>query len=272
MKIFKNTFFLTLSFFTILSSCNTQILKSSSNNELLENEESSLIHTRELKIFKRFDTPEKFSRNQNYTGFGKWLNNLSLKNNNTPVYTFDGQKKSNPNIYVGVLDLEQPKKNVQFNSNAIMSLRLEYFYREKKYNEIDKLAKVLANPITYTTFVKGDYSYPKFMDYLTHYLENSNSQTIAQLLKPISIKEIQVGDVFFQKETIKNHAAIVMDLAQDKNGNKIFILAQSYYPSQDIHILSNPSNDLISPWYIAKKGTLLTPEWRFLSSDLMRFK
>ena len=131
MKIFKNTFFLTLSFFTILSSCNTQILKSSSNNELLENEESSLIHTRELKIFKRFDTPEKFSRNQNYMGFEKWLNNLSLKNNNTPVYTFDGQKKSNPNIYVGVLDLEQPKKNVQFNSNAIMSLRLEYFYREK---------------------------------------------------------------------------------------------------------------------------------------------
>ncbi len=132
MKIFKNTFFLTLSFFTILSSCNTQIFKSSSNNELLENEESSLVHTRELKIFKRFDTPENFSRNQNYMGFGKWLNNLSLKNNNTPVYTFDGQKKSNPNIYVGVLDLEQPKKNVQFNSNAIMSLRLEYFYREKK--------------------------------------------------------------------------------------------------------------------------------------------
>jgi hypothetical protein len=46
------------------------------------------------------------------------------------------------------------------------------------------------------------------MDYLTHYLENSNSQTIAQLLKPISIKEIQIGDVFFQKETIKNHAEL----------------------------------------------------------------
>ncbi|WP_291063299.1 hypothetical protein, partial [Empedobacter sp. UBA3239] len=60
MKIFKNTFFLTLSFFTILSSCNTQILKSSSNNELLENEESSLVHTRELKIFKRFDTPPNY--------------------------------------------------------------------------------------------------------------------------------------------------------------------------------------------------------------------
>ena len=150
MKIFKNTFFLTLSFFTILSSCNTQILKSSSNNELLENEESSLVHTRELKIFKRFDTLEKFSRNQNYTGFGKWINNLSLKNNNTPVYTFDGQKKSNPNIYVGVLDLEQPKKNVQFNSNAIMSLRLEYFFRSKKYNEIDKLSKISTKPIPYT--------------------------------------------------------------------------------------------------------------------------
>lgn len=205
-------------------------------------------------------------------GFGKWLNNLSLKNNNTPVYTFDGQKKSNPNIYVGVLDLEQPKKNVQFNANAIMSLRLEYFYREKKYNELDKLAKASSLPITYTKFVKGDNSYAKFMEYLEYYLGNINSQIIANLMKPTSIKDLQIGDVFFQKGTIKNHAVIVMDLAQDKMGNKIFILAQSYYPSQDIHILSNPSNDLISPWYIAKEGTLLTPEWRFLSSDLMRFK
>lgn len=272
MKIFKNTFFLTLSFFTILSSCNTHILKSSTNNELIENEEYSLIHSRELKIFKKFDTPPNYERNQNYTDFGKWINNLPLKNNNTAVYSFDGQKKSNPNIYVGVLDLEQPKKNVQFNANAMMSLRLEYFFRSKKYNEIDKLSKISTKPIPYTDYVKGDYSHTKYMQYLIYYLENTNSNTIAELLKPISIKEIQIGDVFFQKGNIKSHAVMVIDLAKDKNGNNIFILAQSYYPSQDIHILSNPSNDLISPWYIAKEGILLTPEWRFLSSDLMRFK
>ena len=269
MKFLSFTF---LILFTLLSSCNTHILKSSSNNELIENEEYSLIHSRELKIFKKFDTPPNYKRNQNYSDFGKWLNNISLKNHNTPVYTFDGQRKPNPNIYVGVLDLEQPKKNVQFNANAIMSLRLEYFYRSKKYNEMDKLAKISTNPIPYTKYVKGDNSYSKYIDYLQYYLENTNSITISELLKPIQFKDLQIGDVFFQKGSIKNHAVIVMDLAQDEMGNKIYILAQGYYPSQDIQILTNPSNDLISPWYIAKEGVILTPEWRFVSSDLMRFK
>lgn len=269
MKFLSFTFLILLTFF---AACNTHILKSSTNNELIENEEYTLIHTRELKIFKKFDTPPNFERNKNYSDFGKWLNDISLKSNNTPVYTFDGQRKPNPNIYVGVLDLEQPKKNIQFNANAIISLRLEYFYRSKKYNEIDKLAKISTVPIPYTKYVKGDYSYSKYFEYLQYYLENINSNTISELLKPIIFKDLQVGDVFFQKGSIKCHAAIVMDLAEDELGNKLYILAQGYYPSQDLHIITNPSNDLISPWYISKEGVLLTPEWRFSSSDLMRFK
>lgn len=268
----KFSSFTYLILFTLISSCNTHILKSSTNNELIENEQYSIIHPLELKIFKKFDTPPNFERNQNSNDFGKWLNNITLKNNNTPVYTFDGQKKPNPNIYVGVLDLEQPKKNVQFNANAIISLRLEYFYRAKKYNEIDKLALISSKPLPYTKFVKGDYSYPKYIAYLEYYLENTSSTTISELLKPIQFKDLQVGDVFFQKGSIKNHAVIVMDLAQDETGNKIYILAQGYYPSQDIQIITNPSNDFISPWYVEKEGVILTPEWRFLSSDLMRFK
>ncbi|WP_448220494.1 DUF4846 domain-containing protein [Empedobacter brevis] len=134
------------------------------------------------------------------------------------------------------------------------------------------MAKISTKPTPYTKFVKGDYSYSKYIEYLQYYLENTNSHTITELLKAIPLKELQIGDVFFQKGSIKSHAVIVMDLAQDEMGNKIYILAQSYYPSQNIQILTNPSNDLISPWYIAKEGVLLTPEWRFLSSDLMRFK
>lgn len=153
-----------------------------------------------------------------------------------------------------------------------MSLRLEYFYRSKKYLEMDKLAKVSTQPIPYSKYVNGDYSYSKYIEYLQYYLENTNSNTMSELMKPINVKDLQIGDVFLQKGSIKNHAVIVMDLAEDNLGNKLFILAQSYYPSQDLQIITNPSNDLISPWYMAKEGVLLTPEWRFLTSDLMRFK
>ena len=47
----------------------------------------------------------------------------------------------------------------------------------------------------------------------------------------------------------RGHAVVVMDVAINKAGNKIFLLAQSYMPAEDIHVLNNPSNKDISSWY-----------------------
>lgn len=259
-------------FIALLFSCNSHIFKSSSNSEFADTNETKIIRCKELKIFTRYQTPVNYNRNKNLSLFAKWLNDISLKNNKIPVYTFDEIRKPNPNIYVGVLDLDQPKKNVQFNANAIIRLRLEYFYQNKKYNEMDKMANIETKPTPYTKYAKGDLSKATFDSYLIYYLENTTSNTIKQLLKPILFENIEIGDVFFQTGNIRNHAVIIIDMANEANGNKIFILAQGYYPSQDIQILVNPSNDNISPWYEAKTGILFTPEWRFSTSDVMRFK
>ena len=53
---------------------------------------------------------------------------------------------------------------------------------------------------------------------------------------------------------------------------KVFLLAQSYMPAQDIHILKSFDN-YISPWYKLDFGdTLNTPEWTFTRGDLYRFR
>jgi len=66
---------------------------------------------------------------------------------------------------------------------------------------------------------------------------------------------------------------IVVDLAEcGDTGERLFLLAQSYMPAQDIHILKNPGNKQISPWYSDDYGnTLVTPEWTFDRDDLMSF-
>ena len=66
---------------------------------------------------------------------------------------------------------------------------------------------------------------------------------------------------------------IVVDMAINrKEGKVIFLLAQSYMPAQDIHILKNPGNSQLSPWYSTDFGDkLVTPEWEFTRDDLMRF-
>jgi hypothetical protein len=61
---------------------------------------------------------------------------------------------------------------------------------------------------------------------------------------------------------------MVVDLAVNENtGEKIFMLAQSYMPAQDIQILKGDS--IGSPWFSANTAdNLRSPEWTFRFSDL----
>ena len=65
------------------------------------------------------------------------------------------------------------------------------------------------------------------------------------------------------------HAVIVMDVAKNEYGQKIYLLAQSYMPAQDIHLLINPLDADLSPWYRVDEGTkITTPEYDFKKSEL----
>lgn len=62
---------------------------------------------------------------------------------------------------------------------------------------------------------------------------------------------------------------IVADMAVNKAGKKIFRLAQSCMPVQEINIVNNPMNEKISPWYEAKEiEKIITPEWMFKKEHL----
>jgi len=60
---------------------------------------------------------------------------------------------------------------------------------------------------------------------------------------------------------------------QAPTGQKLFLLAQSYMPAQDLHVLQNPTNQTFKPWYEIDFGeTLQTPEWTFTRDQLRRFR
>ncbi len=85
---------------------------------------------------------------------------------------------------------------------------------------------------------------------------------------------MQIGDVFIRGGS-PGHAVIVLDMAMDsKTGKKLFMMAQSYMPAQDIHVLVNPNKPSISPWYELDGNAkdILTPEWTFSSNELKRFQ
>lgn len=92
-------------------------------------------------------------------------------------------------------------------------------------------------------------------------------------LKKVPLEEIKIGDVLIEGGS-PGHCVIVVDMAENKDtGEKIFLLAQSYMPAQDIHILKNSKKGDGNPWYSTDFGeTLITPEWEFNREDLKRFE
>ena len=82
---------------------------------------------------------------------------------------------------------------------------------------------------------------------------------------------LRIGDVFICGG-FPGHAVIVVDMAKDRTGKSRFLLAQSYMPAQEVHLLKNPGSPR-SPWYPLEFGeTLVTPEYTFARGELRRFR
>lgn len=97
--------------------------------------------------------------------------------------------------------------------------------------------------------------------------------SLARDLSDKPVQEIEAGDVFIQAGS-PGHAVLVMDKAvHPETGEILVLLAQSYMPAQDIHILNNFKDSAKSPWYSVRafEEIINTPEWRFHKEDLKRF-
>jgi hypothetical protein len=82
-------------------------------------------------------------------------------------------------------------------------------------------------------------------------------------------RDIRIGDCFIQGGS-PGHVVLVIDLAvEEPTGRKAMLLAQSYMPAQEIHVLKRPGSD--SPWYPVGDAVLETPEWTFNRASLKRF-
>ena len=104
------------------------------------------------------------------------------------------------------------------------------------------------------------------------YVVSCSSGTDALILALLGLN-LKPGDVFIEAAPNcrqMGHAIKVVDVIENKEGNKKYMLAQSYYPGQEQHVLLNSLTDDV--WYDLNENDVVTPEWLFLSTDLKRFK
>jgi hypothetical protein len=111
-------------------------------------------------------------------------------------------------------------------------------------------------------------TYKDFRAYMELIFTYAGTLSLSKSLHTKKINDMAIGDVFIVGGS-PGHAVIVVDMAQNPKGEKIFMLAQSYMPAQETQILRNPSNENLSPWYEINSDEIIkTPEWTFSSHQL----
>ena len=242
-------------------------------------------------IQSRFAVPIGFVRTKEaVNSFGYYLRDLPLKPAGSQVKYFNGKIKSKPNVYDAVIDLPIGNKDLHQCADAVMRLRADYFFQNKQYENIHfkftngfnvayskwregyRIA-VKGNKTSWVKTAKPSDSYDDYWKYLEIIFNYAGTSSLEKELKPIVISDLQIGDVFI-KGGFPGHAVIVVDAAVNpKNNHKIFLLAQSYMPAQELQILINPSiSSGDKCWYSASiYSKLETPEWEFEVSQLRRF-
>ena len=107
---------------------------------------------------------------------------------------------------------------------------------------------------------------------MTNIFMYAGTASLEKEMKSIPLNEVKIGDVLI-KGGFPGHAVIVVDVAiNDKTKDKAFLIAQSYMPAQNIHILKNPNKEA-TPWYSISEiqNEIVTPEWIFNTNQLKRF-
>ncbi len=254
--------------------------------------DSTLIQPQGQTIATRIAVPTGFVRATTAeASFAGYLANFPVKEDGLRVKLFDGRDKPKQDIHAAILDIDVGQRDLQQCADAVIRLRAEYLWSQKRYADIqfnftngfaatyskwrdNYRIRVEGNNVHWVKTTRESVSYSSFRQYLHMVFAYSGTQSLFEELKPQPLEQIQIGDVLI-RGGFPGHAVLVVDQAVNPGtGEKLVLLAQSYMPAQDIHLLKNLQRSDISPWYSTNAFTaeINTPEWTFKQAEIMAFR
>jgi hypothetical protein len=224
-------------------------------------------------IAERIAPPATYQRTLTAAGtFEDWLRHLPLKKGTPPIRLFNGQERGGRIGHVAVVDIDVGERDLQQCADAVIRLRAEYLWAAGRRDAI-QFHFTSGDRADYTKWLEGfspeaqgtavrwvrgkarPDTHASLRSYLDVVFTYAGTRSLAKELRAVaSPADMRIGDVFIQAGS-PGHA---------------FLLAQSYMPAQDIHVLKNPAGS--DAWYDVDFGDVLrTPDWTFKRTDLRRF-
>ena len=202
-------------------------------------------------VITRFKVPAGYQQVKAQPGsFACYLQQLPLKPAGTHTKTYKGTIARTDAETAAVVDISVGNQDLQQCADAVMRLRGEYLYQQKDYKSIS-FNFVSGFKCDYEHYANGyryqgdrwvlkarkNYDYTTFMNYMNLVFMYAGTLSLEKQLHPVTTPaELKAGDVFIHGGS-PGHCFIVMDVVQSEQHKKMFLLAQSFMPAQNLQVL-----------------------------------
>ncbi len=250
-------------------------------------EEPSLIRPDGKTLQTRIATKEGYGRKKQKKGsMASFLRDYPLKKHGSPVLYYNGKKKSNQRAHAAVFRLPIEDVDLQQCADSIMRIYAEYYWQKGEYDKIafhfvsGFLAEYgkwrqgwrieVGDTVSWVKSAGESHSYEDFQEYMRVVFTYASTLSMEKESVRIRLSEIRAGDILI-KGGSPGHVVMVVDVCEDADGKKAFLLAQGFMPAQEFHLLKNPLHEK-DPWYYEEEVSwpLETPEYIFEKGCLMR--
>lgn len=222
-------------------------------------------------VSTRILTPEGYERTEEEKGsLGEFLRAYPVKKATGVVKLWNGTAKEDQSMVQAVMKLPMEKENLQQVAGSISRVYAEYYFSKEEYNKISfsfadgfKAEYVKwqegfrirtdATGSIWTTGGQYEVSKENLKQYMHVVLTYTSADTMKKESRKIKIEDIQIGDVFLQTGETSD-AAMVVDVCENEQGQKAFLLAKGGKPAQQFHIIKNPAHEE-DPWYYVDEIT-----------------
>ena len=254
---------------------------------------STNINTTGMTVNSRVTVPDSFFRPPfPISTYQSYLQSLVIKSADSKVMKYDGYEKKFI-CYSAVLQIDLMEEDMMRGEHYIQYLRAKFLYNSSKYDMID-FSYDDGRSLTFEQWAEGarfvwqdsiyiidtiagvNYTENSFKKYMDQVYMNSTTNGLAMDTKLLEVGSLSIGDLMIQPKDMHTpgHAVLVIDMAVNPlTGEKMVLLAQGFSPTQDMHILSNPYEADISPWYRVQEDNMYftTAQWTFRKKHIRRF-
>lgn len=228
---------------------------------------ATLIHKNGNTVKTRFSAPENYEWiEEKPNSFGEFLVNFTLKKYGAQILRFDGNPIATQSLHEAIYDIDTGEKDLQQCADSVIRLYAEYLWKQDRKDEIafhftnGDLVKwtdyrdgyrafVMGNSVDYRKTASYDDSYQNFRNYLDLIYNYAGTISLTAETKAVnSTRNLKTGDILITPGS-PGHVVFIAGSCENKNGEKLFLLSEGFTPAQSIHLLKNPFEENISPWY-----------------------